>query len=128
MALLLFIGGWGGDNVVHIQLAAFRSGDVDGIWLWRLETTGKYARMCRLPISNPFSWNGIEVVSYLQWCNDGTSRSSPFLAEVVRNTTDPGTVTLTLRYQQGSRPEALYRASAYNSIGESGLSSAIGQL
>jgi hypothetical protein len=125
--LLLFMSGCDVGSM-HIQLAGFRNGDIDGIWLWRLDETGNYTRVCRFPISDPYYQNGVEVVAYGQACNDGLPPGTPLLAQVERAADDPETVTLWLVFQRASRPLGLYRVSAYNSVGESDLSSAVVQL
>jgi hypothetical protein len=126
-ALLLLVAGCT-LKPVHIQLVAFGNGDVDGIWLWRLQDSGQYARLCHFEISNPYPQNGVEVISYDQSCSDGSPPGSPMQAEVVRLAGSPDTVNLRLEYQPGSRSIGTYRASAYNTSGESGLSSAKIQL
>ncbi len=109
--------------VVHIQLAAFRNGEIDGVWLWRLGSDGKYTRTCRFALSDPYQQSGVEVVAYEELCPDGAASLLRMQTEVERLASDPSTVRLRLHCQRVSGPPATYRASAVNSAGESALSS-----
>ena len=104
-----------------IKLVGFGSGNVDGIWLWRL-SAGTYARACRVNFSNSYFRQGVEYVSYDEYCLSGDYTKATLEAEVVRSSSDPTSATLQLTLQL---PEAAstYRASAFNSAGESPLSS-----
>jgi hypothetical protein len=124
-ALLFFSGGLTLSNSVHVQLGGFRNGEINGIWLWRLESASTYTRRCRFVLSDSLVLNGVESVRYFQSCNDGTPRGPVMEAEIVRASGDPDTVTLMLVYQRDSRPFSLYRATAYSAVGESPLSSTI---
>jgi hypothetical protein len=122
-ALLLLLVGGCSLKPVHVLLRGFRSGDVDGIWLWRQQSNNVYSRLCRFVISNSYLQYGIEVVSYDQICNDGSPPFNAMQAQVTRDAANPDNVTLRLQYQRGSRTPGTYRASAYNKSGESVLSS-----
>jgi hypothetical protein len=124
-ALMLAMGGCPGFKKVHLQLTAFGSGDVDGIWLWRQGSSGSYTRLCRFQISNPYPQGGVELVSYDQLCLDGSLRTIPMQAQIVRTAADPNTITVRLEYQPGNRAVTTFRATAYNAAGESGLSSGV---
>ena len=54
---------------VWLELPAFGSGDVDGVWLWRLsESTAGYERTCRITLDDPKHVNGLEQLGYRQEC------------------------------------------------------------
>jgi hypothetical protein len=110
---------------VHLQLTAFGSGDVDGIWLWRQGSDGSYKRLCRFQLSNSYLQGGVELVSYDQWCMDSSAAAIPMQAQIVRTAGDPNTIAVRLEYQPGNRAVAMFRATAYNAAGESGLSSGV---
>lgn len=105
---------------VRVRLASFGSGNVDGLWLWRLQS-GTYQRICRIDLSNPYVSGGTEVLDYRQTCLDGRSSSAPWQAVVERVSSQ--TVELRFTYRRAG-PFAAHRASAFNQHGESALSSA----
>jgi len=107
-------------STVRVQLPLFRSGEVDGIWLWRLGAAG-YERVCRFDLSDAYLSGGREVVTYLQTCLDGRPASAQWQATVERLPSDPSTVTLVLLHQPFGAV-ATHRASAFNGAGESALS------
>jgi hypothetical protein len=107
-------------STIRVQLPLFRSGDVDGIWLWRLEAAG-YERVCRFDISDAYLSGGREVVTYLQTCLDGRPASAQWQATVERLPSSPNTVTVVLLYQPFGAV-ATHSASAFNRAGESALS------
>lgn len=109
-------------KTIRVQLPAFGSGDVDGIWLWRLESSG-YQRACRFDLSNPYLSGGREVVDYRQICADGRS-SAAWQATVERLPSNPATVTLALLFQPVGAL-APHRATSFNAAGESVLSSSM---
>lgn len=104
---------------VRVRLPAFGSGNVDGIWFWRLEG-GSYRRICRFDLSDSYVSGGREVVDYAQTCLDGR-QGAPWQAVVERLPNDPQTVTLALSYRRSSQG-ATHRATAFNQDGESALS------
>lgn len=107
---------------VTIQLSGFGQGSVDGIWFWKLSTqTGQYERSCRLAISNAHAGPQGETVSYMQDCVSGEP-GVRMQASLVRSPTDPDTVTLQLWYFRFQDETGTYKASAYNTAGESALS------
>jgi len=113
---------------LQIRLVGFNQGDIDGIWLWRRQSSGTYARACKIEISDPFMLKGTEVVSYDQTCPGGGANGTPLMAPVQRRKAEPGTATLQLLFQTDSEVASIYRASAYNKAGESALSSTFLQL
>lgn len=104
---------------VRVRLANFGSGNVDGLWFFRLQS-GTYQRICRIDLSNPYVSGGTEVVDYQQVCLDGRASSAPWQAVVERVTAQ--TVELRFVYRRAGQPVA-HRASAFNQHGESALSS-----
>ena len=119
--LVLFAVGCSVESL-KIQLSSFGEGNVDGIWLWRLQPSGVYARECRFQISNPYQENGTEVIYYDEICNNGAN--GPRLeAQVQRPATDSEAATLMLIFQPIDSTPGTYRATAYNASGESAMSS-----
>jgi hypothetical protein len=111
-----------------IRLVGFRAGDVDGIWLWRLSPSdGHYVRACRISFSNPYFRNGVELVSYDEYCLSGQYTKATLEAQVQRLPSDPTSINLQLVCQLPEQTST-YRASSYNSAGESPLSSSTIQL
>jgi hypothetical protein len=111
-------------KTVRIQLPGYGNGAIEGVWLWRLDdATGQYVRACRIDFQGRgFTGSGLETVSYVQNCDNG-HRMGALLAKVTRSASDPGTATLELEYARWESP-GMYRASAFNSAGESPLSQA----
>ena len=107
-------------STVRVQLPLFGSGDVDGIWLWRLGAAS-YERVCRFDLSDAYLSGGREVVTYRQTCLDGRPASARWQATVERLPSNPSTVTLVLIHQQFGAVTP-HRASAFNEAGESALS------
>jgi len=111
-----------------IKLVGFGYGNVDGVWLWQLSPSdGHYVRTCRVSFSNSYYRQGVEYVSYTEYCLSGDANKGELEAQVVRSPSDPTSATLQLVI---TLPEALstYRASSFNSAGESPLSSSSVQL
>jgi len=110
-------------NQVSMEIPNFGDGDVQGIWLWRFSTTTKqYERDCRVAFSNPdVDATGNEYISYTQQCTNQPDIN--LNAYIHPAPTDPNTVTLTLWYTRFQGTPGSYKASAYNAVGESALSS-----
>ena len=109
---------------VTLVIPGFGSGNIDGIWLWRfVEAKGKYVRACRIELDDPtVTSSGAEEVSYLQVCDGQPGVGGMNLkATINRPPTDPNTIVVRLWYFRFAAP-GQFRASAYNSAGESGLS------
>jgi len=107
---------------IRVRLPAFASGNVDGIWLWRL-ASGGYQRICRYDLSNAYFSGGREVVDYRETCLDGRNATPLWQATVERLPGDPQTVTLALVHRRGATTTGSpHRASAFNASGESALS------
>ena len=127
LALLLLPAAGCSLKPLQVRLAGFGSGNIDGIWLWRRQSSGAYTRACRFEISDPYPLNGIEIISYDQTCPGGGANGTPMLAQIRRQAGDPSTITVSLLFQT-SGAVAAYRATAYNAAGESTMSSTIAQL
>jgi hypothetical protein len=108
---------------VTIEIPGFGNGEIDGVWLWRFtSSTGKYERSCRLELSDPqFDESGNEVLPYLQVCNDPGEIGMNLQATISRLAADPDTIIVTMWYFRYRDP-GQYKASSYNSAGESALS------
>jgi hypothetical protein len=105
---------------VTVQIPAFGAGAVDGIWLWRLsETSNSFERMCRIDIGDSAVTASGEMVDYIQDCEEHAGVM--LKTKVDRLPSDPQTVVLDLWYMRWEDP-GVYKASAYNSGGESALS------
>jgi hypothetical protein len=98
-------------------------GDVDGVWLWRLtEGTSQYQRMCRFELGAPArAKSGAEVVPYRQVCSSPDQIGMDLTAEISRLPANPSTIVVKLYYFRYANP-GQFRASSYNSAGESPLS------
>jgi hypothetical protein len=124
LPLLLLLAPLGGCKVsqVSMEIPSFADGGVTGIWLWRYDdTTGQYERDCRVAFAQTDANSKGEYVNYTQQCtNQLDINLSAFIHPAP---TDPNTVTLTLLYTRFQGTPSSYKASAYNSAGESGLSS-----
>jgi hypothetical protein len=123
--LALFVLGCGAPVTIHIRLPGFGAGAVNGIWLWKLTPAG-FVRACRFDISDPSLQGGKEMVSYQQSCSDGRPQPQGLVWEAVvtRLASSPSTAELVLSYLPYGA-QALYKASAFNSAGESTLSSTV---
>jgi len=124
LALLLLAPALGCETkAVTIAIPGYGLGDVDGIQLWRLdESTGRYVRVCRLEIGVPRTPKaGVEVLPYLQVCAAPGQIGMDMQATISRLPTDPSTIVVKLFYFRFAAP-GQYRASSYNSAGESALS------
>jgi hypothetical protein len=110
-------------KAVTIAIPGFGLGDVNGVWLWRLnETNGSYERVCRLEFGAPqTSKTGVEVMPYLQVCTAPDQLGMNLRAEISRLPADPNTIVVKLFYFRFADP-GQFRASSYNSAGESPLS------
>ena len=127
LALLLLPVAGCSVKTFQIRLASFQQSDTNGIWLWRRQSTGTYARACRIEISEPYLLNGTEIVSYDQTCPGGGANGTPMMARVQRLKSKPDQVTLSLLFQTDG-VVGIYRATAYNGAAESALSSTFVQL
>jgi hypothetical protein len=109
---------------IHIRLPGFGGGAINGIWLWKLTPAG-FVRACRFDISDPSIKGGKEMVSYQQSCVDGRPQPQGLVwqAQVTRLARSPSTAELVLSYLPAGA-QAIFKASAFNSAGESALSSA----
>ena len=124
LALLLLAPALGCETKsVTIAIPGYGLGDVDGVQLWRLEeSTGRYQRVCRLELGAPQTPKpGVEVLPYLQVCAAPGQVGMDLQASISRLPTDPTTIIVKLFYFRFAAP-GQYRASSYNSAGESALS------
>lgn len=107
---------------VTIAIPGFGTGNVEGIWIWRRdESTGLYKRACRFELSDAQYGAPSEKVSYTQVCTDPGQIGMDLQARVYRPPTDPNTIVVNLWYFRYADP-GQFKASAYNSLGESPLS------
>lgn len=106
---------------VWLELPAFGSGDVDGVWLWRLsESSETYERACRITLEDPEDVNGQEQLGYIQDC-DAEHVGIQLRAALERNPNNPEAVTLGIWYMRWEDP-GVYKVSSYGEEGESALS------
>lgn len=107
---------------LRVVLPDFRDGrDIVGLWFFRLEG-GTYKRICRFVLSDPYFSDGVEVVDYSQICRDGR-KAAPWQAVVERSRGNPAHVRLELIYRRNANePKVPHRATAFNEVGESALS------
>jgi hypothetical protein len=110
-------------KALTLAIPGFGNGNIDGLWLWRLaETTGRYERACKIQLSDPQKTaSGMELLPYLQVCDSPNEYGMNMSAEVHRLTGDPSTIVVKLWYFRWADP-GQFRASSYNSVGESPLS------
>jgi len=103
-----------------IEIPGF--GNVQGIWLWRLsEESGLYEREGRVEISPAYQSPDGEQVDYVESCANGPiGKAHP--AALARSASDPTDVTLEVVYVSCDGLGGTYKVSAYNQLGESGLS------
>jgi len=95
--------------------------NVEGLWLWRLSATGEYQRSGLIRFSSLAAAAQGEV-DYRETCANGTSGIANQAAILQRAPDDPSTATLSLHYLSCEQPGGIYRATAFNTAGESGLS------
>jgi hypothetical protein len=106
---------------VWLELPAFGSGDVDGLWLWRRsDATDSYERACRITLDDPQVANSQERIGYRQDC-DAKYAGVEFRVALERDPNDPAAVTLGIWYLRWEDP-GVYKVSSYGEQGESALS------
>lgn len=106
----------------HIQLPGFGDGAIDGIYLWK-DVGGQWTRVCRIDFTDRRITPEGETLSYVQNCVNGkTKRGIVFPTLVTRPPGTPTTITVELLYLR-YEDAGTYRATAFNSAGESALSS-----
>jgi len=123
-ALALTIIPLGGCQVAlfTISIPDFASKAVDGVWLWRLSpATGVYQREMQFVFGNVIQKGGGESLDYDAQGTDGSSPLS-MQAYVTRNPANPDQISVQLIFTRGDQP-GYYRASTYNGVGDSPLSS-----
>ena len=115
---------------VQIQLDAFGSSGIEGIFLYRQNPAGgTFQRTCEIRFSDfrTIERRGqtVERIKYVQNCVDGEIGTPALLLEttVRRPGNDPDAILLELWYLRFEDP-GTYRASAFNAAGESALSAA----
>lgn len=119
-------------QAVRMYLPGFNDGDVDGVWLWKLnENSNTYERLCRFDFSDPVDGSVRETIFYSQHCLY-SHRSGTVKARVIRDPDNPGNIYLTVFYAMFrfsitdgiyfNRDNGEYKATAFNSFGESDLS------
>jgi hypothetical protein len=108
---------------ITLALPGFGNGSIDGVWIWHLASSGQYERACRLQLSDTQTTpTGIEILPYVQVCSAADEVGMNMSAKVVRLSGDPSTIIVKLWYFRWVDP-GQFKASAYNSAGESPLSS-----
>lgn len=114
---------------LQIQLDAFTSSEIEGIFLYRQQPAGGFQRVCEIRFSDHrvIARRGetMERIKYVQTCLDGQPNTPALLLETsVRH---PGNnqdaILLDIWYLRFEGP-GTYKASAFNAAGESALSSA----
>ncbi len=115
---------------VQIQLDAFGSSGIEGIFLYRQNPAGgAFQRACEIRFSDfqTIERRGqtVERIKYLQNCVDGEIGTPALLLEttVRRPGNDPDAILLELWYLR-FEAAGTYKASAFNAAGESALSAA----
>ena len=108
-----------------ITIPDFGSKAVEGVWLWRLSpTTGAYVRDTQFSFVGAVTpAAGGETIDYSASTPDG-SPPVPITTYISRDASQPDRVTLQLIYSRMSDP-GYYRASTYNSSGDSPLTNEI---
>ena len=107
---------------ITLALPGFGNGSIDGIWLWRLGSTGQYERACRLQLSDPQTTSsGAEVLPYIQICDAPDELGLNMRAQIARLSGDPSTIVVKLWYFRFA-DAGNFKASSYNAAGESPLS------
>jgi hypothetical protein len=125
LALVLLLLSFGCDTrAVTMEIPGFGNGNIDGVWLWRfVEATGNYKRACRLELDAPqLDETGTEVLPYLQVCTTPGQVGIDLQTSISRLPSSPSTIVVTMwyfRYEAAGQ----FKASSYNSAGESALSS-----
>ena len=105
---------------VYVEIPDFHDAEVLGLTIWKKSGSNQFEAECDIELSDPEWLDGQYVVEYDQSCADGTN--SRLLAEVKNN----GSGGIRFRLQiLSSSVAGTYRASAYNAVGDSGLSNAI---
>lgn len=110
-------------RTIQIQLPGFGDGSaIEGIWLWK-QVSGKWTRVCRIDFTDNRMTPTGETLSYVQNCVNGKVRRAMVLpTPIERLAGAPTTITVELTYLRYEAP-GTYRATAFNSAGESPLSS-----
>jgi hypothetical protein len=106
---------------VRIEIPGFSNGDVDGLWFWRFsEESGRFERACRVDISNPLIIGGKESVEYVQLCDSVESFAITLASPIER--LSGGSIVVQIYFIRWESDPGVFRASAFNRSGESGLS------
>jgi hypothetical protein len=108
-------------TILTVQIPDFDQ--VDGIWLWRLsDATGQFERSGLIQFM-PLAADpqGGEALGYRESCANGVAGITN-QAALSRSASAPSTATVSLHYLSCQGPGGTYRATAYNSAGESALS------
>lgn len=115
---------------VQIQLDAFGSSGIEGIFLYRQHPAGGgFQRICEIRFSDLRTivrrGQTVERIKYVQNCLDGQTDTPALLFEtsVQRPGGDPDAILVDIWYLRFEDP-GNYRASAFNAAGESALSAA----
>ena len=111
-------------GTVTISIPDFASKSVQGVWLWRSTAfNGAYQREVQFSFGEFQPDAQGEALEYTASPADG-SAPIPIPTYVVRDAANPDRVTVSLIFGR-SEDAAFYRASTYNTSGDSPLSSEI---
>jgi len=106
---------------VRIEIPGFGTGQVDGLWFWRYsEESETFERVCRVDISNPLDVRGEEGIEYVQTC-DASGTFAITLATPIERL-NSSNVLVEIYFIRWEPDPGVFRASAFNSSGESALS------
>ena len=106
-------------HVVRLQLPSFDDGQLEGIWLWRLnQRAGEYRPISEIRLGDVVVENGVEYVEYELLDRDGNRLQVTLSAVVDRSAEIPELALWIVRFAKPGE----FRASVYNAAGESPLS------
>ena len=118
-ALLLSVSGcsW---VTFTVGILDFDTSQVEGLWLWRADSSGAFQHAARFDFSAPQMEGSSEIMDYVISV-PGSTGGLPAQVSVQRAPADPNQVTLVLLYPRGET-SGVYRVSSFNAAGESALS------
>ena len=117
---MLPLGGCELGTQFRIVIPDFESAEVEGIWIWREDAGGDFARDVEIKLGEPFVEDGVELVEYT-FVDPDTEFELQFAAPVVRDAVNPDQAELDL-FALLWAGVGTFKASTYNEFGESPLS------
>lgn len=114
--MLMLFSGCRGAATFHVVVPDFDSAAVSGLWLWRGNGTGGFARHTRFTFRGTAVHDGVEVLTYTIRRVGGTA--SLWTVPVERDVAGRGSVLLHLLAGVEQVPAA-WRATTWNAFGES---------